>query len=99
MGSRAPDRDGDVGPVAGVTGSRYLGDLKGVRNLMSFDAGGTNSDLNPSALLDGAMSIGSAAAVSAIRDTIAALLSLTTTEGSVGSAVSGRLSWPARCGG
>lgn len=33
------------GPVAGVIGSRYLGDLKQVENLITFDAGGTSSDM------------------------------------------------------
>jgi N-methylhydantoinase A len=33
------------GPVAGVIGSRHLGDLKGIENLISFDAGGTSSDM------------------------------------------------------
>lgn len=33
------------GPVAGVIGSRYLGDAKGIENLISFDVGGTSSDM------------------------------------------------------
>jgi N-methylhydantoinase A len=33
------------GPVAGVIGSRYLGDLKGIDNLITFDTGGTSSDM------------------------------------------------------
>lgn len=33
------------GPVAGVIGSRYIGDLKGVDNLITFDTGGTSSDM------------------------------------------------------
>ncbi len=33
------------GPVAGVIGSRYLGDLKGIESLITFDAGGTSSDM------------------------------------------------------
>lgn len=33
------------GPVAGVIGSRYLGDVKGIENLISFDTGGTSSDM------------------------------------------------------
>ena len=33
------------GPVAGVIGSRYLGDVKGVQNLLSFDVGGTSTDM------------------------------------------------------
>jgi N-methylhydantoinase A len=39
------------GPVAGVIGSRYLGDLKGIGNLITFDTGGTSSDM---AVLPGA---------------------------------------------
>ncbi len=33
------------GPVAGVIGSRFLGDVKGLQNLISFDTGGTSSDM------------------------------------------------------
>jgi N-methylhydantoinase A len=33
------------GPVAGVIGGRYLGDIKGVENIITFDAGGTSSDM------------------------------------------------------
>ena len=33
------------GPVAGVIGSRYLGDIKGVENVITFDTGGTSSDM------------------------------------------------------
>ncbi|HTH97462.1 MAG TPA: hydantoinase/oxoprolinase family protein [Stellaceae bacterium] len=33
------------GPVAGVIGSRYLGDLKKIDNLITFDTGGTSSDM------------------------------------------------------
>ncbi len=33
------------GPVAGVIGSRYLGDIKGIENLVSFDVGGTSTDM------------------------------------------------------
>jgi N-methylhydantoinase A len=33
------------GPVAGVIGSRFLGDVKGVENLISFDVGGTSTDM------------------------------------------------------
>ncbi len=33
------------GPVAGVIGSRYLGDLKQIENLITFDTGGTSSDM------------------------------------------------------
>jgi N-methylhydantoinase A len=33
------------GPVAGVIGSRYLGDIKKIENLITFDTGGTSSDM------------------------------------------------------
>lgn len=33
------------GPVAGVIGSRHLGNVKGIDNLISFDVGGTSSDM------------------------------------------------------
>jgi N-methylhydantoinase A len=33
------------GPVAGVIGSRYLGDVKQIENLLSFDVGGTSTDM------------------------------------------------------
>jgi N-methylhydantoinase A len=33
------------GPVAGVIGSRHLGDIKGIENLLSFDVGGTSTDM------------------------------------------------------
>ncbi|MGV6874721.1 hydantoinase/oxoprolinase family protein [Pseudochelatococcus sp. B33] len=33
------------GPVAGVIGSRYIGDLKRIDNLITFDTGGTSSDM------------------------------------------------------
>ncbi len=33
------------GPVAGVIGSRHLGDIKGIENLITFDTGGTSSDM------------------------------------------------------
>jgi N-methylhydantoinase A len=39
------------GPVAGVIGGRYLGDLKGIDKLITFDTGGTSSDM---AVLPGA---------------------------------------------
>src|SRR5262249_6177309 len=32
------------GPVAGVIGGRYLGDVKGIDNLITFDTGGTSRD-------------------------------------------------------
>jgi N-methylhydantoinase A len=45
MLSRTPVQTVMSGPVAGVIGSRYLGDLKGIDNLISFDTGGTSSDM------------------------------------------------------
>ncbi len=33
------------GPVAGVIGSRHLGDVKGIENVITFDTGGTSSDM------------------------------------------------------
>jgi N-methylhydantoinase A len=33
------------GPVAGVIGGRHLGDVKGIENLITFDTGGTSSDM------------------------------------------------------
>ena len=45
MLTRAPIQTVMSGPVAGVIGSRHLGDLKGIENLISFDAGGTSSDM------------------------------------------------------
>ena len=33
------------GPVAGVIGGRYLGDIKGIENIITFDTGGTSSDM------------------------------------------------------
>jgi N-methylhydantoinase A len=39
------------GPVAGVIGSRHLGDVKNIANLITFDTGGTSSDM---AVLPGA---------------------------------------------
>ena len=35
----------DSGPVAGVTGSQYLGDLMGCRNIITTDMGGTSFDV------------------------------------------------------
>jgi N-methylhydantoinase A len=43
--SRTPIQTVMSGPVAGVIGSRYLGDLKGIENLITFDTGGTSSDM------------------------------------------------------
>jgi N-methylhydantoinase A len=45
MLARAPIQTVMSGPVAGVIGSRHLGDLKGIEKLISFDAGGTSSDM------------------------------------------------------
>lgn len=33
------------GPVAGVIGSRHLGDVRGIDNIITFDTGGTSSDM------------------------------------------------------
>jgi len=33
------------GPVAGVIGGRHLGDVKGIENIITFDTGGTSSDM------------------------------------------------------
>jgi N-methylhydantoinase A len=49
--ARVPIQTVMSGPVAGVIGSRYLGDLKGIDNLITFDTGGTSSDM---AVLPGA---------------------------------------------
>src|SRR5260370_41699563 len=43
--SRTPIQTVMSGPVAGVIGSRYLGDLEGIANLITFDTGGTSSDM------------------------------------------------------
>jgi N-methylhydantoinase A len=45
MLARMPIQTVMSGPVAGVIGSRHLGDLKGLENLISFDVGGTSSDM------------------------------------------------------
>lgn len=45
MLSRTPIQTIMSGPVAGVIGSRYLGDVKGIENLISFDTGGTSCDM------------------------------------------------------
>jgi N-methylhydantoinase A len=34
------------GPVAGVIGSRHLGDTRGIDNIITFDTGGTSSDMS-----------------------------------------------------
>jgi N-methylhydantoinase A len=33
------------GPVAGVIGGRHLGDIRGIDNIITFDTGGTSSDM------------------------------------------------------
>jgi N-methylhydantoinase A len=45
MLSQTPIQTVMSGPVAGVIGSRYLGDLKSIENLITFDTGGTSSDM------------------------------------------------------
>ena len=45
MLSRTPIQTLMSGPVAGVIGSRHLGDLKGIERLISFDTGGTSCDM------------------------------------------------------
>jgi N-methylhydantoinase A len=45
MLSRTPVQTVMSGPVAGVIGSRHLGTVKGVDNLISFDVGGTSADM------------------------------------------------------
>jgi N-methylhydantoinase A len=50
MLSRVPIETVMSGPVAGVIGGRYLGDLKSIDNVITFDIGGTSSDM---ALLPG----------------------------------------------
>jgi N-methylhydantoinase A len=45
MLARTPVQTIMSGPVAGVIGSRYLGDVTGSQNLISFDTGGTSSDM------------------------------------------------------
>jgi N-methylhydantoinase A len=51
MLARTPIKTVMSGPVAGVIGARHLGDVKGIENVISFDAGGTSSDM---AVLPGA---------------------------------------------
>jgi N-methylhydantoinase A len=51
MLARTPIKTVMSGPVAGVIGARYLGDVKGIEKLITFDAGGTSSDM---AVLPGA---------------------------------------------
>ena len=45
MLARTPIQTIMSGPVAGVIGSRFLGDVKRLDNLISFDTGGTSSDM------------------------------------------------------
>jgi N-methylhydantoinase A len=45
MLSRTPIQTVMSGPVAGVIGGRHLGDVKGIDNLITFDTGGTSSDM------------------------------------------------------
>ena len=51
MLTRTPIQTVMSGPVAGVIGGRHLGDVKGIANLITFDTGGTSSDM---AVLPGA---------------------------------------------
>jgi len=51
MLARTPIQTVMSGPVAGVIGGRHLGDVKGIANLITFDTGGTSSDM---AVLPGA---------------------------------------------
>jgi N-methylhydantoinase A len=45
MLARTPIATVMSGPVAGVIGGRHLGDVKGIENLITFDAGGTSCDM------------------------------------------------------
>jgi len=45
MLTRTPIATVMSGPVAGVIGGRHLGDLKGIDSLITFDTGGTSSDM------------------------------------------------------
>jgi N-methylhydantoinase A len=45
MLTRTPIQTVMSGPVAGVIGGRHLGDVKGIENLITFDTGGTSSDM------------------------------------------------------
>jgi N-methylhydantoinase A len=51
MLARTPIQTVMSGPVAGLIGGRHLGDVKGIANLITFDTGGTSSDM---AVLPGA---------------------------------------------
>jgi N-methylhydantoinase A len=45
MLERTPIETVMSGPVAGVIGGRHLGDLKAIENIITFDTGGTSSDM------------------------------------------------------
>jgi N-methylhydantoinase A len=45
MLERTPIETVMSGPVAGVIGSRHLGDIKGIEKIITFDTGGTSSDM------------------------------------------------------
>jgi N-methylhydantoinase A len=45
MLERTPIETVMSGPVAGVIGSRHLGDIKRIENIITFDTGGTSSDM------------------------------------------------------
>jgi N-methylhydantoinase A len=45
MLTRTPIETVMSGPVAGVIGGRYLGDIKAIDNVITFDTGGTSSDM------------------------------------------------------
>ena len=45
MLARTPIQTVMSGPVAGVIGGRHLGDVKGIEHLITFDTGGTSSDM------------------------------------------------------
>jgi N-methylhydantoinase A len=45
MLDRTPIETVMSGPVAGVIGGRYLGDIKQIENVITFDTGGTSSDM------------------------------------------------------
>src|SRR5215470_13486109 len=45
MLERVPIQTVMSGPVAGVIGGRHLGDVKGIDKLITFDTGGTSSDM------------------------------------------------------
>jgi len=45
MLARTPIETVMSGPVAGVIGGRHLGDITGIENIITFDTGGTSSDM------------------------------------------------------